>query len=340
MTRSKPSTKITIAGTILIACCFGAGAQQLPPGGDPQPTSGLDAILSLRNQYAVVGIGEFHGCQEIYNFLAALLKDGRFPSAFNDIVVDFGNLRYQNLVDAYVGGGDIPFNTLRQVWQNTTDVGLWDSPLYAEFYDTVREVNAMLPPGQRLRVILGGAPVIWSSIRTVEDFQTAAGTHEQSLASAINDSIGQGHHALVVAGAAHLFRKAAGFANARSLVEARNPNQIAVVLAQSRFGGDLYTQVESAEAAWPLNSIASISGTWLGAGRPTAPILRTHSRIRWMLCCIRVRARLLQPCARGHGSTVTGNIGRNFTVAGSWRTGDRLRPKGLSSTLAEGWPTS
>jgi hypothetical protein len=265
MMRSKAISRISIAGTILLAYSFVAGAQQLPPGSDPQPTPGLDAILSLRNRYAIVGIGEFPGCQEVYNFLAALLKDARFSSAFNDILVDFGNPRYQNLIDAYVGGEDIPFDTLKQVWQDTTDVGLWDSPLYAEFYDTVREVNALLAAGQHLRVVLGGAPIIWSTIKTAEEFQATVGAHEQSLASAINDSINQGHRALVIAGAKHLFRQHPGGTNARSLVEAQNPNQMAVVLAQSRLGGDLYTQVESAEAAWPLNSMAAISGTWLGA---------------------------------------------------------------------------
>jgi hypothetical protein len=267
MTRPKAIPRISVVSTILVACLV-AGAQQLPPGNDPQATRGLEAIFSLRNQYAVVAIGEFHGCQEIYNFLTALLKDSSFSSAFNDIVVDFGNPRYQNLIDAYVSGEDIPLDTLKQLWQDTTDVGLWDSPIYAEFYDTVREVNVLLPAGQNLRVVLGGAPIIWPTIKTAEEFQAAVGTYEQSLASAINNSINQGHHALVIAGAVHLFRQGAGGTNARSLAEAQNPQnprQMAMVLVQSRFGGDLYTQVESAEAAWPLNSIAALSGTWLGA---------------------------------------------------------------------------
>src|SRR5215471_10085272 len=115
MKRPRAIARVGVVSTILVACCLVAGAQQLPPGNDPQATRGLDAIFSLRNQYAVVAIGEFHGCQEIYTFLTAPLKDSRFSSAFNDIVVDFGNPRYQNLIDAYVSGEDIPFDTVKQL---------------------------------------------------------------------------------------------------------------------------------------------------------------------------------------------------------------------------------
>ncbi len=52
--------------------------------------------------------------------------------------------------------------SLRRIWQNTTIPGVtWDVPVYEAFYREVRDVNASLPPHQRIRVLLGDPPVDW-----------------------------------------------------------------------------------------------------------------------------------------------------------------------------------
>ena len=59
-------------------------------------------------------------------------------------------------MDRYIAGGEVAEADLRHVWQDTTQFsGVWDWPIYGDFFRVVREVNASLPPVRRLRVLLG-----------------------------------------------------------------------------------------------------------------------------------------------------------------------------------------
>jgi hypothetical protein len=55
----------------------------------------LDAFI----RYRLVGIGESHGLQDHHDALQMLLADPRLPEVVDDIVVEFGNARYQDTVD-------------------------------------------------------------------------------------------------------------------------------------------------------------------------------------------------------------------------------------------------
>jgi hypothetical protein len=60
-------------------------------------------------------------------FRLSLIQDPRFPATVNDIVVESGNSLYQDIMDRFVRGEDVRDKDLRQVWQNTTQVGtVWD----------------------------------------------------------------------------------------------------------------------------------------------------------------------------------------------------------------------
>ena len=90
----------------------------------------------------------------------------------HDIVVEFGNARYQAIIDRFVAGEDVPHPELQKVWQNTTQAHpVWDSPIYEEFFRAVRAVNATLPTERRLRVLLGDVPIDWDRVTSLEDLQ-------------------------------------------------------------------------------------------------------------------------------------------------------------------------
>lgn len=46
-----------------------------------------------------------------------LLTDPRLPAALDDIVVEFGNARYQDTVDRFIAGGPVADADLRMVWR-------------------------------------------------------------------------------------------------------------------------------------------------------------------------------------------------------------------------------
>jgi uncharacterized iron-regulated protein len=134
----------------------------------PKPAVPLDpiaAILEAFKNHDIVALGEPHGNEQAAAFRVALVRDPRFADVVNDIVLEAGNSRYQDTVDRFVNGHDVPGPTLRQAWQNTTVANfLWERPIYEQFVRAVREVNFPLATQRRLRVLLGDPPIDWNEV--------------------------------------------------------------------------------------------------------------------------------------------------------------------------------
>ena len=133
------------------------------------PVDPISGILDAFRSHQIVALGEgLHGNNQAHAFRLALIRDPRFPSIVNDLVVEFGSGRYQAVMDAFVRGADVPSAELRKAWQDTTNpTPIWDSPIYEEFFRAVRDVNASLPPERQLRVLLGEPPIDWDNVRYV-----------------------------------------------------------------------------------------------------------------------------------------------------------------------------
>jgi erythromycin esterase-like protein len=125
------------------------------------PVEPIAAILDAFQTHPIVALGEGpHGNEQGHAFRLALIRDPRFAATVTDIVVEFGSARYQALMDRFVNGADVPDSALKHAWQDTTvTTSVWDRPIYEEFFRVVRTVNAGLPAGRKLRVLLGDAPI-------------------------------------------------------------------------------------------------------------------------------------------------------------------------------------
>jgi len=111
-------------------------------------------------QGPLVAPGDAHWLAEQAEFLARLIGHPAFPAVAGDIVVEFGNARYQDLADAFVGGKPVDGRVLPRIWQQAGGPGqAFTSPIYREFFHTVRAINASRPAGQRTRVLLGDPPI-------------------------------------------------------------------------------------------------------------------------------------------------------------------------------------
>src|SRR5262249_56247174 len=116
---------------------------------DPRPADAVRAILEAFDRYPVVALGESHGLEEQRELIGKLVSDPRFPGKVNDIVVEFGNARFQGIVDRYIAGEDVPAAELQRVWRDHTCPGPWTSSAYPKYFATFREVNRALPPARR-----------------------------------------------------------------------------------------------------------------------------------------------------------------------------------------------
>ncbi len=173
------------------------------------PVDAISAILAAFEKHEVVALDEGdHTNEQGHAFRLSLIRDPRFSDVVNDIVVEFGSARYQDIMDRFVSGEDVPDTELRQVWQNTTSAyGVWDVPIYEEFFRAVREFNSSLPKERQLRVLLGDPPVDWDNSHP-EYFDKLLYSRDSHPAELIEKEVlAKKRRALIIYGGNHFLRK-------------------------------------------------------------------------------------------------------------------------------------
>ena len=236
---------------------------------DAAPAPALDVLLAAFERFPVVALGEAHSLQEEHDFLTSLLQHPELPTRVTDIVVEFGNAHYQDVIDRYVLGGDvIDPQELRLVWRNSTQSPgqTWDAPMYPQFFAIVRAVNQTLPAARRLRVWLGDPPVDWQAVTSradLEPFLLNRGAHFSSVVE--REVLAKGRRALLLAGTFHLFKSRPGEhgGGVTGPIERRHPGSTLVVAPHTGFR-ERTCELEERFATWPTPSIALTRGTWLG----------------------------------------------------------------------------
>jgi hypothetical protein len=225
-----------------------------------------DGVLDAFKQHRVVALGEAHELQEFHDAVLLLLADQRIQDAVDDIVVEFGNALYQDVIDRFVAGAMVNDNDLRAVWRNTTQSPLetWDSPIYERFYRMVRAINWARPAGRQLRVHLGDPPIDWPKMRTPPDVQVFFQQRDAHMASVISHAVvGKKRRALFLAGAGHVAHASAAQAiqSAVALLECQTADRVYV--AAVALGAD--AALARHGVALPRGSMVRAAGTWLAA---------------------------------------------------------------------------
>jgi len=274
----------------LIACLLlgvGLTSVQAAQGGEAQPMNAVDGILAAFDRYPLVAIGETHGLKELGDFYQALVRAPGFAEKADAIVVEFGNAFYQDVIDRYVAGEDVPHEQLSHVWRDVVGAGFGalDAPMYEGFFTAVREVNQTLPEAQRLRVFLGDPPLDWSTVSSAADIDSAMQQRDSHFASVVeNQVLKPGLKALIIIGGAHLSRgpvpmmitsQQSGPGSAPSkpsdlpqmmlqILDKDYPGQTFVVQVHTGYlDSQCNTDVESKLVAWPTPGLALVKGTWL-----------------------------------------------------------------------------
>lgn len=114
------------------------------------------SILDLYKQFPIVAIGEGnHNSALTFEWLSTLIHEEEFPIVINNVVVEFGASEYQRVMDDFVNDKDVPNSLFQKCWRETTQIMVWDSPIYEHFFREIKEINKGLPEGKRIRVLLG-----------------------------------------------------------------------------------------------------------------------------------------------------------------------------------------
>jgi hypothetical protein len=253
---------------LLSAGSIGALAQAIPVA---KPVEPIGAILDAFRSHALVALGDPHGNEQVAAFRLALIRDPRFAATVNDIVVEFGNARYQDVVDRFVRGEEVPAAALRRIWQDTTQVEFdWDRPIYEEFFRGVRAVNASLPSARKLRVLLGDTPIDWSTIHSAGDLMKVMETGRDAYAVGViqKEVLARKRRALIIYGDQHLIRRNvipnAPQPWARGLVAQLERPGIATLFTVHPETRKDWTAWQADTASWPKPSLTITRDTAIG----------------------------------------------------------------------------
>lgn len=169
----------------------------------PDESVGIDGIaqtlISAFDQVDIVALGEAHHRKLDSDLRIAVVRHPDFPKKVRSIVVEFACTTEQPTLDRYIRGENVSRAQLEQVWKTTTQVdnGIWNDPIYADFFAAVRDVNSKLPADARIRVF-GGDPGPGDNR-----------SRETAAVAVLKEQVLQRHaKALVIYGGAHFYRAA------------------------------------------------------------------------------------------------------------------------------------
>ena len=222
------------------------------------PVEPIGAILDRFQSHSVVALGEVHGDLNSLKLRLALIRDPRFPDLVNDIVVEVGNARYQDAIDRYVRGEDVPAATIREACRNTTNHNMGpDYPSFEEIFHAVRGLNLTLPAEKRVRILLGDPPFDWSKVQTAQDL--FRDDRDKFVADLIlRESLARKRRVLIVYGHMHYVR-----GSQRSIVSYLEAAGHKVFSIATMGPGAMLGQ--SDVSSWPRPSLALLRGTAIGA---------------------------------------------------------------------------
>jgi hypothetical protein len=272
LTASAAGAAAAAGGGILARPATAAAASTTAGAPGPAAIAFTGAVLQALSTHQLVGIGEQHQLQEHHDLMGVLLADPRLPHLVDDIVVEFCNSLYQDLIDRFILGGE-PVNDadLRRVWRNTTQSPLqtWDAPVYEQFLRRVRAVNWTLAPDKRIRVLAGDPPIDWSVISSPQQLGPFLRQRDTYPASVVQQQVlAKGRRALIHYGGGHLLH--VGAVPGVSLL----PTLVSIV--QEQTGVRAWTLTDLVPLAgdpgglgtrlsrYPRNTIVPTAGTWLG----------------------------------------------------------------------------
>jgi hypothetical protein len=228
-------------------------------GQDAKPQNATEAIVRLFDAHNIVLFGEAHGCKQEYEWLAGLVANPEFAGRVDDIVVELGNSLYQNAVDAYIAGGDIPIEQVQLAWRNAGGMINAPSPVHEMLFRAVRESNLRRRGSHQLRIVLGGPPIDWDKITTRDQLAPFLSTRDSWYARTVKEEvIAKKRRALLIMGSFHFERTRGPGLIERELIASGASTHLIL------FDTKVYGDPQARFAAWPTPAIVDLKYNWLG----------------------------------------------------------------------------
>lgn len=187
---------------ILIALVVALGGAPAASKANPPHPIARQLAAELRT-HPLILIAEHHRSRQDHELLRSLVQSPEFVCHIDDIVVEFGNARLQGVADRYVGGGGVSDAELASVWRETGQMLTWDSPVYEQFFATVRELNRRHVCRRPVRIVLGDPPIDWATVHDAAAYRQFADRDRHYADVVEREVLARGHRALLIAGGMH-----------------------------------------------------------------------------------------------------------------------------------------
>jgi hypothetical protein len=260
----------------------------------PRSEDASKAMAHLFQTHDIVLFGEVHGSKQEYAWLCQLVNSPEFDDRVDDIVVEFGNSLYQDTVDRYVAGEDVPFEQVQNAWRNMIASVGPVSPVYGSLYQAVREANLKRRGKHQIRLVMGSPPGDWDKIKSSADLAPYEAEREQwYVQQARSQVLAKHHRALLIMGAGHFLRGEAQVLHDELLMQnhrdvppvdisqfspgyieqellAAGANPYVVVFGTNAI--DNRGDVDKRFASWPAPVLVPLFNNWVGA-LPAQPVI-------------------------------------------------------------------
>ena len=270
---SRLGLRALCVGLLCLIC--GAGLHAAPKPASPEDP--VTVIVNAFRTHPIVALSEGqHWNRQGHAFRMSLLRNPRLSNVVNLLVVECGDSRYQDVIDRFVSGSDVPYEELRHVWEDTTSPNtIWDIPIYEEFYRTVRDINRSLPPNKRFRVLLGDPPIDWKKTSRQEEVLNWMNQRNAFAAELIrNEVLAKKRRALLIYADGHIFRRGEETVPDWYVVKTKPEEPLVSQLERTNRGAifsigapteaDL-SKYQPDVAQWHAPAIALLANTTLGA---------------------------------------------------------------------------
>lgn len=221
--------------TILMGLLFLLGTNAWGRTTQHDPTS---FIIQKFDQYPIVALGEIHGKKDLHELYEQVINHKDFRSKVKNVVLEYANARYQQLIDDYIGGKDISLDEVRKVWRDllVSPFAMHATEEFEHFFVAVRQSNMGKPANQKIRILAGGLPIDWSEIKSINDYMAyrSENSRDDHYGQVILDHVlNKGEKALLISGTVHLKKQA----RLVEMVESKYPGAIYHIFPMTDFSG-------------------------------------------------------------------------------------------------------
>lgn len=243
----------------------------------PKVEDATTAVVRAFETHDIVMFGEIHGNKQEYEWLRSLVATPEFVDRVDDIVVESGNSLYQKSVDRYVSGEDIPLEQAQKAWRNLIGAIGPPSPVFALFYQAVRETNLKRKGKHQMRIICGDPYIDWEKVKDREDIAPYLGNRDQWYTQVVKDEVlANHHHALLIMGWGHFLRRfPPGPTGQRTpsieqQLRSAGVKTYLVIAGTNTTGG--YDDLDHRFDSWSPPAVAPLDDGWVGE-LPAMPVL-------------------------------------------------------------------